>query len=270
MVIRIENIEDERVALYTDYSEPQLFHYNEPERGIFIAESPMVIERALDYGARPVSVFLEEGEYDNEAVRAIIDRVGDIDIFEARLSVINKITGFNMTRGILAAFERPQPPDIRELLASSRCVAVLEDVMNPTNLGAIFRSAAALGVDAVLVTSGSTDPFYRRAARVSMGTVFQVPWTYIPEGEDYIGMLHKEGYCVISMALVDGAVPVTDPELKKSEKRAILLGSEGYGLREEMIAGSDHVVIIPMHNGVDSLNVAASSAIAFWELCGKN
>ena len=270
MVIRINDIEDERVELYTSYSEPQLFHYNEPERGIFIAESPMVIERALDYGARPVSVFLEEGERDNEAVRTIIDRVGDIDIFEAELSVINKITGFNMTRGILAAFERPQPPDIRELLNVSCCVAVLEDVMNPTNLGAIFRSAAALGVDAILVTHGSTDPFYRRAARVSMGTVFQVPWTYIPEGEDYIGMLHKAGYCVISMALVDGAVPVTDPELKKSEKLAVLLGSEGYGLKEETIAGSDHVVIIQMHNGVDSLNVAASSAIAFWELCGKN
>ena len=160
-------------------------------------------------------------------------------------------------------------PDIRELLHSSRRVAVLEDVMNPTNLGAIFRSAAALGVDAVLITHGSTDPFYRRAARVSMGTVFQIPWTYIPQEENYIDMLHEEGFAVISMALIDEAVPITDPVLTKSEKRAILLGSEGYGLREETIAHSDHVAIIPMHNGVDSLNVAASSAIAFWELGGN-
>ena len=266
-IIRIHSLDDPAVSLYTQYNEPQLYHINEPDRGIFIAETPMVIERALDFGAKPLSFFVEEGSVRNEAVQNVLERAGeDVDILSAELSVINKITGFNLTRGVLAAFERPELPDITALLSSSKTVAVLEDIVNPTNVGAIFRSAAALGVDAILLTKGSTDPFYRRSARVSMGTVFQVPWTYIPERSELTSILHDNGYEVISMALDDRAIPVTDPVLKNGKRRAIVFGAEGDGISEDTLSNSDHIAIIPMHNGVDSLNVAASSAIAFWEL----
>lgn len=266
-MVRTDNLDDERISLYTKYNEPQLYHINEPATGVFIAETPMVIERALDFGAKPLSFFVEEGAYRNEAVKSLLERVGDIDVFEAELSVINKITGFNLTRGVLAAFERPELPDINALLTSSKTVAVLEDIVNPTNVGAIFRSAAALGVDAILLTKGCTDPFYRRSARVSMGTVFQVPWTYFPENPAFTEVLHDKGYEIISMALDERAISVTDPVLKNGKKRAIVFGAEGNGISEDTLSKSDHIAIIPMHNGVDSLNVAASSAIAFWELC---
>ncbi len=266
--VHIDDLDDSRLSVYTKYNEPQLYHINEPAPGIFIAETPMVIERALDFGAKPISFFVEERACHTEAVKNVLERAGDdVDVFEAELDVINRITGFNLTRGVLAAFERPKMPDINTLLESSRLVAVLEDIVNPTNVGAIFRSAAALGVDAVLITAGSTDPFYRRSARVSMGTVFQVKWTYIPEGSDTADILHDSGYTVISMELTKEAIPVTDPVLKGKEKRAIVFGAEGSGISEETLSKSDHIAIIPMQNGVDSLNVAASSAIAFWELC---
>ena len=269
-IIKINDIDDERVSIYTKYNEAQLLHYFEPNGGVFIAETPMVIERALEMGAEPISFFAESGEIDKGAVRDILDNVtSDVDIYEAELSVIQNITGYNLTRGLLAAFKRPVPNKPEELLSKSRCVAVLEDIVNPTNLGAIFRSAAALGVDSILITSDSTDPFYRRAARVSMGTVFQLPWTYIPKGMDYVQMLHKHDFSVISMALVDDAISLKDPILKDSDKRAIVFGNEGTGIRKETLDSSDHVVIIPMYNGVDSLNVAASSAVAFWELVDK-
>ena len=269
-VIKINDIDDERVSIYTKYNEAQLLHYFEPNGGVFIAETPMVIERALEMDAEPISFFAESGEIDKGAVRDILDNVtSDVDIYEAELSVIQNITGYNLTRGLLAAFKRPVPNKPEELLSKSRCVAVLEDIVNPTNLGAIFRSAAALGVDSILITSDSTDPFYRRAARVSMGTVFQLPWTYIPKGMDYVQMLQKHDFSVISMALVDDAISLKDPILKDSDKRAIVFGNEGTGIRKETLDSSDHVVIIPMYNGVDSLNVAASSAVAFWELVDK-
>ena len=265
--IKVNDIDDERVAIYTKYNEAQLLHYNEPYGGVFIAESPMVIERAFDFGAKPISMFAESGELHNEAIKNVIAKVGDdIDIYEADLDVIRSITGYNLTRGLLAAFERPKVKKPEELIAGCTHIAVLENVVNPTNLGAIFRSAAALGIDAVLITEDSTDPFYRRAARVSVGTVFQVPWTYIPKGTDYVDMLHNQGFTVISMALADDAIPLTDPRLKANEKRAIVFGSEGYGISESTLSKSDYVSIIPMHKGVDSLNVAASSAVAFWEL----
>ena len=263
----IDNINDERVSLYTDYNEPQLLHINEPGMGVFIAETPMVIERAMDYGAVPISFFVEEAALDKEEVKSVLDRMEDVPVYTAELSVINRITGFNLTRGMLAAFKRPKLPDVGALLAAGRTVAVLEDIVNPTNIGAIFRSAAALGVDSVLLTSGSSDPFYRRSARVSMGTVFMIPWTYIPKDENAADVLHDNGYTVISMALTEAAIPVTDPVLVAGRKRAIVFGSEGDGISEETLAKSDHVAIIPMHNGVDSLNVAASSAVAFWQLC---
>ncbi len=266
-IIHIEDIKDERVALYTEYNEPQLLHYNEPDGGIFIAETPAVIERALHFGAKPLSFFVESGALESDAVKQVIEQTKDVPIFESELSVINRITGFNLTRGMLAAFERPSLPDAGELLRKGRCVAVLEDIVNPTNVGAIFRSAAALGVDGVLLTQGSSDPFYRRSARVSMGTVFMVPWTYIPKGADPADMLHDNGYTVISMELTDDAVPLTAPLLKSGDKRAVIFGAEGAGVSEKTLQKSDYTALIPMHNGVDSLNVAAASAVTFWELC---
>ena len=266
-ICHIDDIGDERVALYTEYNEPQLLHYNEPDGGIFIAETPMVIERAMGFGAKPLSFFVESGALQNDAVSNIIERVPDVPVFEAELSVINRITGFNLTRGILAAFERPQLPEAGDLLNEGKCVAVLEDIVNPTNVGAIFRSAAALGVDSVLLTSRSSDPFYRRSARVSMGTVFMIPWTYIPKDSDIVDLLHEHGYTVISMELTDDAIALTDPVLKQNHKRAVIFGAEGSGVSAGTLQKSDHVALIPMHNDVDSLNVAAASAVTFWELC---
>ena len=266
-MIHIESIDDERVSLYTKYNEPQLYHLNEPGPGIFIAETPMVIGRSLDYGARPVSVFVEEGAYKTDAVQAVLHRLpSDTEVFTAALSVINSITGFNLTRRFLAAFIRPPLPDVRSLLSSSNLIAVLEGIVNPTNIGAIFRSAAALGVDSVFITQDSSDPFYRRATRVSMGTVFQVPWTYFPKGVDFTDLLHDLNYTVISMALSEDAISLNDPILKESKRRAIVFGAEGNGITGSTLAKSDHIVKIPMHNGVDSLNVAAASAVTFWEL----
>ncbi len=266
-ICRIEDIKDERVALYTEYNEPQLLHYNEPDGGIFIAETPTVIERALNFGAKPLSFFVESGALESDAVKQVIKQAENVPIFEAELSVINRITGFNLTRGMLAAFERPSLPDAEELLQKGRCVAVLEDIVNPTNVGAICRSAAALGVDSILLTQGSSDPFYRRSARVSMGTVFMVPWTYIPKDADAADLLHEMGYTVISMELTDDAVPLTDPVLRKEKKRGVIFGAEGAGVSATTLEKSDYTAVIPMHNGVDSLNVAAASAVTFWELC---
>ncbi len=268
--IHIDDINDERIALYTNYNEPQLFHINEPDPGIFIAETPMVIERAISFGAKPLSFFVEEGAFNTEAVQSVLSLTSsDIDVYTAKLSVINAITGFNLTRGVIAAFLRPDLPDPGFLLSSSKCVAVLEDIVNPTNIGAIFRSAAALGVDAMLVTTGSSDPFYRRSARVSMGTVFQVPWTYLPKGDDFVKRLHDAGYTVISMALCDNCVSISDPVLKEGEKTAVVFGSEGDGISQKTLEASDHTAKIPMYNGVDSLNVAAASAVTFWELVAR-
>ncbi|MBP5489289.1 MAG: RNA methyltransferase [Lachnospiraceae bacterium] len=265
----IESINDERVAVYIQYNEPQLLHYNEPKSGVFVAETPMVIERALRHGIRPLSLFVETGALQRDELQPIIELSGDVPIYTAELDEINKTTGFNLTRGVLAAFERPVQPAYTEILANSECIAVLEEVVNPTNLGAIFRSAAALGVDAVLMTHGSTNPLYRRATRVSMGTVLQLPWAYLPTGSNVPATLHDAGYTVISMALREDAKSLGDPAIPKTGKRAIVFGNEADGISEETLAGSDHVVIIPMESGVDSLNVAASSAVAFWELCRK-
>lgn len=264
--ISIKDLCDERVSLYTGYKEPQLLHINEPGPGVFIAETPQVIERALDAGIKPLSFFVEETAIDDAAVRAVLTRSGGCDIFTAPLDVINKITGFNLTRGLLAAFLRGPLPGLSDLLSSSDRVVVLEDIVNPTNIGAIFRSAAALGADCILLTCGSSDPYYRRSARVSMGTVFQIPWTYVPEGKNPVPLLHDHGFSVISMALVEGAIPVSDPALKKIAKTAVVFGSEGAGISSRTLDASDHIAIIPMHNGVDSLNVAASSAVALYEL----
>lgn len=267
-MIRIDNIEDNRVDIFTKYNEAQLYHYFEPNGGVFIAETPEVIKRAFSRGAEPLAFFVEEKAYESEGVQELLSMASeDVDVFVAKLEVINNITGFNLTRGVIAAFKRPSLPDVRELLMASKRVAILEDVMNPTNVGAIFRSAAALGVDAIFLTYASSDPFYRRAARVAMGTVFQVPWTYFDKDSDYVSLLKEEGYSVVSMALKDNAIPLSDPVLKEQEKLAVIFGTESTGIKQETIDNSDFVTIIPMHHNVDSLNVAAASAVTFWELC---
>jgi len=258
----ITDFRDGRLDVYARLTEAQLLNRFEPQKGMFIAESPKVIMRALDAGCAPVSLLVERGHVNDEAQEAI-ERCGDVPVFTAPLPVLTQLTGFQLTRGMLCAMRRPPLLDAGQILAGSRRVAVLEDVMNPTNLGAIFRSAAALGVDGVLLTPGSTDPLYRRSARVSMGTVFQVPWAYLPDME----MLKQAGLKTAAMALRTDSVPVNDPRLAKEEKLAIILGTEGDGLRQSTIDNADYTVLIPMSHGVDSLNVAAASAVAFWELC---
>lgn len=270
-MIKIDSIDDSRVDIFTKYNEAQLYHYYEPKPGVFIAETPEVIKRALDRGAEPIAFLVEEKAYESEVVTELLSHVDDdVDIFVAELNVINKITGFNLTRGVLAACHRPSLPNVDSLLQSSKRIAILEDVMNPTNVGAIFRSAAALGVDGIILTHDSADPFYRRAARVAMGTVFQVPWTYFDKGSDYVSVLHKNGFAVVSMALKDNAISLANPALKKQEKLAVIFGTESTGIKQETIDASDFVTIIPMHHGVDSLNVAAASAVTFWELCKED
>jgi tRNA G18 (ribose-2'-O)-methylase SpoU len=229
---------------------------------MFIAESPKVIMRALDAGCVPVSLLVERNHINAEAEEAIT-RCGDVPVFTAPLDVLTKLTGFQLTRGMLCAMRRPPLRTPEDILKNARRVAVLEDVMNPTNLGAIYRSAAALGVDAVLLTPGSTDPLYRRCARVSMGTVFKVPWAYVPD----MALLKSLGFKTAAMAMSTDSVPVNDPRLAAEEKLAIILGTEGEGLKQSTIDGADYTVLIPMSHGVDSLNVAAASAVAFWELC---
>ena len=241
--------------------------------GLFIAESKNVIMRALDGGYPLVSLFVEERwlEHERALVDMVLDRFPDVDVLRVSHETFQAVTGYQVTRGALAAFERKAAPDLRVILAESRCVAVVEDVTNYTNMGSIFRSAAALGVDAVLVTPGCHDPLYRRASRVSMGTVFQVPWTRIGEDSDWakdgVSLLHEFGYTVLAFALEEDSLSLRAPELKELDRVAIVLGTEGEGLRASTIAACDHTVLIPMRHKVDSLNVAAASAVAFWELC---
>ena len=261
--IEITDFHDPELDVFARLTEAQLLNRFEPKKGMFIAESPKVIRRALDAGCRPVSLLVERSHCNREAMEAI-ESCGDVPVYTAPLPVLTQLTGFQLTRGMLCAMYRPPMREPGELLKNVRRVAVLEDVMNPTNLGAIFRSAAALGMEAVLLTGGCTDPLYRRCARVSMGTVFQVPWAYLPE--DWLGLLRGMGFRAAAMALRRDSRPVDDPELKKCEKLAVVLGTEGDGLKQSTIDGCDYTVLIPMANGVDSLNVAAASAVAFWEL----
>ena len=249
--------------VYARLTEAQLLNRFEPKKGMFIAESPKVIMRALDAGCIPVSLLVERNHINEEAAEAI-RRCGDVTVYTAPLDVLTQLTGFQLTRGMLCAMYRPAHRPLEQVLETARRVAVLEDVMNPTNLGAIFRSAAALGMDAVLLTSGCTDPLYRRSARVSMGTVFQVPWAFVED--DWQRKLKGLGYQTAAMALTDDSISIDDPRLRSAEKLAVVLGTEGDGLKDSTIAACDYTVKIPMYHGVDSLNVAAASAVAFWEL----
>ena len=254
---------DPELDIYARLTEVQLLNRREPDKGIFIAESPKVIERALNAGCVPISFLMETRHVENQA-KELIARCGDIPVFTAELDVLTQLTGFKLTRGMLCAMYRPKLPTVGDICKNARRVAVLEDVMNPTNVGAIFRSAAALGIDAVVLTSASSDPLYRRSIRVSMGTVFQVPWTYLGEGG--ISELRRLGFKTAAMALKSDSLPIYDPRLAKIDKLAIVLGTEGDGLAAGTIADCDYTVLIPMSHGVDSLNVAAASAVAFYQL----
>ena len=269
-IIEITDFAAPELDVYARLTEAQLLNRQEPEQGLFIAESPKVIDRALDAGYVPVSLLLERKHIAGQA-SGVIARCGDVPVFTAETEMLTELTGFRLTRGVLCAMRRPPLPSVQAVCAGARRITILENIMNPTNVGAIFRSAAALGIDAVLLTPACSDPLYRRAARVSMGTVFQVPWTYL--GSDcaewpHPGMerLRALGFRTAAMALSDNAISIADPQLMAEEKLAIVLGTEGDGLAAGTIADCDYTVRIPMSHGVDSLNVAAASAVAFWQL----
>ena len=259
----VTDFSDPELDIYARLTEVQLLNRREPDKGIFIAESPKVIERALNAGCVPISFLMETRHVENQA-KELIARCGDIPVFTAGLDVLTQLTGFKLTRGMLCAMYRPKLPTVEDICKNARRVAVLEDVMNPTNVGAIFRSAAALGIDAVVLTSASSDPLYRRSIRGSMGTVFQVPWPYLGEGG--ISDLRRLGFKTAAMALKSDSLPIYDPCLANIDKLAIVLGTEGDGLAAGTIADCDYTVLIPMSHGVDSLNVAAASAVAFYQL----
>lgn len=262
-IMEITDLTSPELDIYARLNETQLRHLYEPKPGIFIAESPRVIERALDVGCVPISCLCERRHIEG-AAEDILSRCGEIPVYTAEYEVLTKLTGFALTRGMLCAMYRPKLPTVQEVCQNAHRIAVLEDVVNPTNIGAIFRSAAALQMDAVLLTSACSDPLYRRAIRVSMGTVFQIPWTYLDQ--DGLDSIRKMGFKTAAMALRDDSVSIDDPALEKEEKLAIVLGTEGDGLASSTIEGCDYTVRIPMACGVDSLNVAAASAVAFWQL----
>ena len=269
-IIEITDFMSPELDVYARLTENQLLNRHEPEKGLFIAESPNVVERALNAGYTPVSLLLERKHITGQAAH-IIERCRDIPVYTADFDVLTQLTGFQLTRGVLCAMRRKSLPDVREVCAGARRIAILENVMNPTNVGAIFRSAAALNMDAVLLTPACSNPLYRRATRVSMGTVFQIPWTYIgseasPWPQQGIPLLQSMGFKTAAMALSEQAVNIDNPQLMAEEKLAVILGTEGDGLSSATIADCDYTVCIPMAHGVDSLNVAAASAVAFWQL----
>ena len=265
-IIEIQDFSDPALDLYARLTENQLLNRADPENALFIAESPLVIGRALDAHCEPVSFLMEHQHIEGKG-RAILARCcKDIPVYTAEESMLTQLTGFHLTRGMLCAMRRPKLPTVEEVCRSARRIVVLENVMNPTNIGAIFRSAAALGMDAVLLTSAGSDPLYRRASRVSMGNVFLIPWTYLPESGDWTQLLRSLGFRTVAMALRDDSVRLDDPRLAAEGKLAIVMGTEGDGLASSTIASCDYTVKIPMYHGVDSLNVAAASAVAFYEL----
>ena len=261
----ITDFADPALDVYARLTENQLVNREDLSQGLFIAESPKVIERALNAGYVPVSFLMEPRHVETQA-RDVLARCGEVPVYTAPLDVLKQLTGFPLTRGMLCAMRRRPLPTVETVCAGAKRVAVLEDVMNPTNVGAIFRSAAALGIDAVLLTQACSDPLYRRAIRVSMGTVFQVPWTYLPAGERWQDTLHALGFETAALALRDDSLSIADPRLGRVEKLALCLGTEGDGLANDTIADCDYTVRIPMSHGVDSLNVAAASAVAFYQL----
>ena len=268
-IIEITDFSDPNLDAFARLTERQLMNRDKPEDGLFIAESPLVIHRALDAGYEPVTLLMERKHIEGQAAD-VIARCG-VPVYTAPLDVLERITGYKLTRGVLCSMRRKDLHTMEEVCENARRIVVLEDVMNPTNVGAIFRSAAALGMDAVLLTPACSDPLYRRSARVSMGTVFQIPWTHIGETvSDWphpgLDRLRALGFKTAAMALEDDSVSIDDPALLAEEKLAVILGTEGDGLAAKTIADCDYTVKIPMSHGVDSLNVAAASAVAFWQL----
>lgn len=269
-IIEITDFHAPELDPYARLTQNQLRNRLEPEKGIFIAESPKVIDRALDAGYKPVSLLMERKQITGPAA-GILSRCGDAPVYTADREMLAELTGFELTRGVLCAFHRPAPRPVKELCKNARRVAVLEGIVDSTNVGAIFRSAAALNMDAVLINPSCCDPLCRRAVRVSMGTVFQVPWGQLGETpadwpEKGMDILHSLGFKTAAMALSDRSVSIDDEQLAKEPKLAIVLGTEGDGLAADTIASCDYTVKIPMSHGVDSLNVAAASAVAFWQL----
>lgn len=269
-IIEITTFDDPALDIYARLTEGQLKNRAEPEKGLFIAESPNVILRALDGGYEPVSLLMERKHIEGQAAE-VVERCGDIPLYTADLPVLTELTGFPLTRGVLCAMRRRPILSAQEICRDARRIVILENVVNPTNVGAIFRSAAALGMDALLLTPACCDPLYRRCVRVSMGTVFQIPWAFIgSEVADWphpgMEQIREMGFRTVALALRDDSVSVDDPALAGEEKLAMLLGTEGDGLMNETIAKCDYTVRIPMSHGVDSLNVAAASAVAFWQL----
>ncbi len=269
-IMEITDLSLPGLDVFARLTEAQLRNRLEPEKGIFIAESPKVIARALDAGYVPLSLLMERKHIDGDA-QAILARCGDIPVYTAERAVLAELTGYELTRGVLCAMRRPCLPEVERLCAGARRVAVLEGIVDTTNIGAIFRCAAALGMDAVLLTPTCCDPLNRRAVRVSMGTVFQVPWTRIGTQPDHwpqqgVEQLHRLGFQTVAMALTDRSVSIDDPVLMQQDKLAIVLGTEGDGLAENTLAACDYTARIPMTHSVDSLNVAAASAVAFWQL----
>lgn len=252
--------------VYARLTENQLVNREYPEKGMFIAESPKVIERALDAGYEPVSCLMEKRHIEGEG-KPILDRISDVPVYCAESDVLTQLTGFKLTRGMLCAMRRRPLPSVRELCENKSRVVILDRVMNPTNVGAIIRSAAALGMDAVLLTPGCSDPLYRRAARVSMGTVFQIEWTFL--NDDSLDEIKALGFKTVAMALKDNSLSIDDPRLTDEKRLAVIMGTEGDGLSDSTIDGCDFTVKIPMYHGVDSLNVAAASAVAFYQLGKK-
>lgn len=276
-IIHITDFHAPELDVYARLSEVQLLHINEPEKeGIFIAESPIVVSRAIDAGYVPLSILVEDKQLEKEAL-PLLSAHDDIPVFTAPLDVLTQLTGFKLTRGMLCAMKRKTLPSIENVCKDACRITVLEDIVNPTNIGAIFRSAAALNMDAILLTPNCCDPLYRRSIRVSMGTIFQIPWTFLPNKKklqtqplSYVPILKQLGFKTVAMALRDDSVSIDDSRLMNEQKLAIILGTEGDGLAEQTIADCDYTARIPMSHGVDSLNVAAASAVAFWQLGSRS
>ena len=273
-IIKISNLNEKEIWPYVSRSEVGLLRCNEPQPGIFVAESPNVIERAINAGYEPVSFLIEEkyldgGIRDGMVRFELIEKFPDVPVYTACGEVLKDLIGYKLTRGMLAAFKRKRLMTLSEIIKGKRRIAVLEDIVNPKNIGAIFRSAAALKMDAVILSYGCSDPLYKRASRVAMGNVFLVPWTIMDKGmwpDEGMKILRSEGFKTAAMALYNDSVSIADKNLHQEEKLALILGTEGSGLLDETIKQCDYTVKIPMADGVDSLNVAAAAAVAFWEL----
>ena len=267
-IIEITDLKIPELDIYARLTENQLLNREKPAKGLFFAESPKVIHRALDAGYKPVSILTEKKHIETQA-KDVIARCGNIPVYTGEFDLLSSLTGYKLTRGMLCAMVRKPLCRPEDICAGTRRIAVLEDVENPTNVGAIFRSAAALNVDALLLTTNCSDPLYRRAIRVSMGTVFQIPWTYMCKSETDMDQLKNMGFKTVAMALGENSISIRDKRVAAEDKLAIILGSEGWGLSNSTISQCDYRVKIPMSHGVDSLNVAAASAVAFWQLCGE-